>query len=133
MTFRKRQYVRLLLVFLFCTFSLIAVAQEDDSIVSLQGAGTLGNPQFQTLDEMLVSIGISSYHQSNFDGRGVRIGVIDTSFGEINFLQETLRDSITILPEDSLDDYLLMRWYNTTSTLPRSGSNHYRRTQLPGN
>lgn len=94
------------IILLLSLLSFVVIAQDDDdSIVSLQGAGNNGTPQFQTLATTIDTLGIAEYHSANFDGRGVRIGVMDTSFGDIQTLNDNLRDPLTILPEHNMADY----------------------------
>lgn len=105
MTFDKPGILRLFALLIFSLVMVAGAVAQDDTVVSLQGAGNLGTPQFQSLADVLRSTGIWEYQNANFDGRGVRVGVIDTAFGGLNDLQSSLRDPITILPEHNMDDY----------------------------
>ena len=99
----KLRRVIVLLLLLACV-NAHGLAQ-DDSVVSLQAANNLGFLQPRSMDEIINTTGLRAYQNANRTGRGVRIGVLDTVFGELAELQGRMADTIFVLPEDTMADY----------------------------
>lgn len=82
----------LLSIFLLISIVLSVMAQDTpeppDSVVSLQGSSNTGQVQLLGMPEIVTRTGISSWRDAGFEGRGMRIGILDQGFGGITSFEE---------------------------------------------
>lgn len=75
----------LLIVVILISLILSVFAQDapqtPDSVVSLQGSSNTGQVQLLEMPDIVIRTGIVSWRDAGFEGRGMRVGILDQGFG----------------------------------------------------